>query len=421
MEMNLLLSAIIFLPVSMTISGIFLVILLFKQLHMVSRDRTMFCPYYFKKMWLLFIIFSIFQGIFAINKLFHFAGLIGHYLLYWLILWQINNVIISIKDLKKVFLFVSISGSLLSIIAILTYFGFNPQIKLFYFPFYGGEYLINLETGKYIQKASGFAMNPNIMGCFLLITIFITISNFEFKETFPNPLRHPPYPLQRGRRDGDKNILIWNGHDRFLQILLILQTIGLMLTKSRGAIISCIIGLILLLFFKKFRYLIPVLIGFLFVFILNFEKYTNLLSTVFSQNYSTNLQRLEVWQTGLKILNDFPMGIGILNFENIYPHYLQANSKFLPHAHNWYLQTFIESGILGALTFYIFYFYLIYFVFKNLNSKYTTIPVTLLCFSIFNLTDYVLTDNRICILLTIIIFAGLKLYTLDSKSESEER
>jgi len=126
------------------------------------------------------------------------------------------------------------------------------------------------------------------------------------------------------------------------------------------------------------------------------------LSNTFNIEYSTNLQRINVWKNTLKIIKDYPLGIGIMNFDNVYKNYQSIGEKYLYHAHSWYLQVCLESGIVGFLL--LFSSLLTYI----LSLKDVIIKLALLSFLVFNITDYVLNDNRICFILVILIYLGEK-------------
>ncbi len=60
-------------------------------------------------------------------------------------------------------------------------------------------------------------------------------------------------------------------------------------------------------------------------------------------------ERLAIWQSALYMLADHPVtGIGLGMFQRVYPEYmLPAYHNTHPHAHNLFLQTWLDSGMLG--------------------------------------------------------------------------
>lgn len=367
----------------MTLSGILLLILLFLCLKDNNIEKA-FIPSRIKNFWYLFLIYSILQTFFTLNPVFHLGGIIGHYLIYWLIFWMLGQSLSTEQDLEYCLKSILISGTILSVIAAFVYFGWKPDIKLLYIPLFQGEFLLNFQaTNDYGHRvrASGFMMNPNILGSYLLISLISSLG------------------------------LLINDKKNYNFFSIFIQTIALALSKSRGAILSLFTGFILLFgLIKKYRLLILSLFSLGAVFLLYIsEDFIKIVLSVSDPSYHSNQLRFQVWETAIDIIKQHPFGIGILSYENLYKeNYYQPGTSYISHVHNWYLHTAVESGIIGSILFFSFYLYLLYYFYQNLREDKKFILIALISFSIFNLTDYVLTDTRICFLLTILIFAGIK-------------
>jgi O-antigen ligase len=65
------------------------------------------------------------------------------------------------------------------------------------------------------------------------------------------------------------------------------------------------------------------------------------------------LERLAHWQAAVAMTDDHPLlGVGFGNYEAAYPRYALMNWPFpLGHAHNYYLNTLAETGIVGLLAY----------------------------------------------------------------------
>ena len=61
--------------------------------------------------------------------------------------------------------------------------------------------------------------------------------------------------------------------------------------------------------------------------------------------------RLSIWRDSLPIIKDHPLGIGLRNYEKVFPVYNISNlsDKLVDHAHNDYLQLLIETGWIGFI------------------------------------------------------------------------
>ena len=84
--------------------------------------------------------------------------------------------------------------------------------------------------------------------------------------------------------------------------------------------------------------------------------------------------RLDFWRDSLPIIKDHPLGIGLRNFEKVFPVYNVSNlsNKIVDHTHNDYLQLLIETGWIGFLTImagFIIFMIKSAFLIKRLDSK----------------------------------------------------
>ena len=63
------------------------------------------------------------------------------------------------------------------------------------------------------------------------------------------------------------------------------------------------------------------------------------------------VSRTHLWRQGMSLIHDYPFtGSGLKTFWLVHPTYaLLSNLRFLQHAHNSFLEVWIEQGILGAL------------------------------------------------------------------------
>ena len=170
-------------------------------------------------------------------------------------------------------------------------------------------------------------------------------------------------------------------------IILLVILLALYFTHSYGGWIGLITGILYLIyktrkltinFFdfkaglkkstKKLLYLISILF---FIVIIFFEAQNPKFQRIFDwQTRSAVSTRLEIWQTSLLIIDRFPFGTGLGNFETIYQETV-PEIKFPPlewlvnKAHNLYLNLWIEMGGMGLVAF----LWLIYVFFKKSTNK----------------------------------------------------
>jgi O-antigen ligase len=146
-----------------------------------------------------------------------------------------------------------------------------------------------------------------------------------------------------------------------LMITAIFLGFLLLLTGSRGAMITATVGLVMLVFYA-FRFsLLPValILGGLFIF--NWSFVTKLFLDV---RFDSVEDRIDLIYFGFKTVMEHPLlGIGLKQFQNHFhdmPFYLLGRTS-----HNAYLEIAVEMGILGLGVFVTF---LIYVGFSVLSS-----------------------------------------------------
>lgn len=148
----------------------------------------------------------------------------------------------------------------------------------------------------------------------------------------------------------------------------------IILTWSRGAWLGLLLcGLLFLLIWnRRSIYLIlagvaavPVLPLFLPDSIVSrFTSIGNLADT--STSY-----RVNIWRGAVHMLRDYwscGIGIGEAAWNTVYPRYALASIETAPHAHNLYLQVWIETGIIGLLLLLAFLFLLLQCNFSYYND-----------------------------------------------------
>jgi cytochrome c-type biogenesis protein CcmH/NrfG len=141
----------------------------------------------------------------------------------------------------------------------------------------------------------------------------------------------------------------------FPGLTLILGGLGLFFTYSKGGWVGFLLSLALLVFIilgRKHRFLFFVsffiLIGLFLVLI-----FSGILPSVKFRGFVGSLQvRIDYWRAGLGMLRDYlPFGSGLGTFGTLYAKYQLAGAGETQMAHNNYLQVWIETGILGIISF----------------------------------------------------------------------
>ncbi len=89
----------------------------------------------------------------------------------------------------------------------------------------------------------------------------------------------------------------------------------------------------------------------------------------FNEPLSSNGWRLILWKNGIEVFKGYPLfGIGVNAYESFMVHVMPENDIFLPlsHAHNSFLMHLITFGIVGFITFCLFYGKIVFDLVKNI-------------------------------------------------------
>ena len=146
---------------------------------------------------------------------------------------------------------------------------------------------------------------------------------------------------------------------RLVIIALGVSLVALALTQSRGGILGTAVGLLALGIWRERRLgwvavagaaglIVLVLLG-------QGNAFVEFLLRMDAKS-GTLASRLEVWQRGVLMVQDFPFtGIGIGTYNNIahalYPFFIASPDEVVAHAHNNLLEVAVDLGIPGLIAF----------------------------------------------------------------------
>jgi O-antigen ligase len=161
---------------------------------------------------------------------------------------------------------------------------------------------------------------------------------------------------------------------------LSLAVIGtaLIFTGTRGAWVGALAGSFFLMRGLSKRYLWGGVLILICLFFLLPSQYQDRIKSITDIHYSYTINmmdkadngkianasqpRLLIWASGLKMIRDFPLGVGQGNVEDVYPRYripTNDSEPTVPHLHDNFLQIAAQNGWLGfaVYLFWIFAFY----------------------------------------------------------------
>lgn len=179
----------------------------------------------------------------------------------------------------------------------------------------------------------------------------------------------------------------WNSFERriFLGCILAVLFVALILAQSYAGIFGVFITLVLYIIYelnrekerKSHSFLKRLIIYALLFFILggsiavslNIEKFQNLIKFDERTSIST---RLEIWKVGSYFIKENPIiGIGLGQFQHLYIENAEQILNRKPfeevrlHSHNVFMETWLNSGLLGIISF----IWIIYIAFMQLKKK----------------------------------------------------
>jgi len=219
-----------------------------------------------------------------------------------------------------------IAAAVISVYSIYQYF-WGYQHTIDFLKKTNDDFLLNSPYARDIllqKRAIGTFPSPNILAGYLIMAFFLSLTHIQ-AHRLPSLACAP------------------------------IIAIALILTKSLGAYLSLIIALIMLFFLsykniKKHKLIAAICFIFIslgIVFIVS-SKWGRLMNLDNPHNPIT--QRLNYWRISMAAIKDHPfLGIGPGNFQEVFLRYKVGWSIDTRYSHNIFLQTWLETGIIGLI------------------------------------------------------------------------
>ena len=247
----------------------------------------------------------------------------------------VSNLALTKQKLDSALEAVSVSGGVVGFIGILE-MAFSGKPFTFPNPFWSFLDKIALDilpvqinTRFITERANSTFENPNVFASFMVIIFPLAIYSF-FNE----------------KNKKRKWILL-------ISIVLILG--GIVTTYSRGAYIAILISAVILFFLGKKQTAFISIIGALMLVTVP-DKFFDRISSL-GPGDTASMIRIDIWKSCYKIIKEnffFGIGPGVQNVWNIL---LSRFNIDQPHAHNIFIELFVEGGIFGVLIFCVFLFF----------------------------------------------------------------
>ena len=291
----------------------------------------------------LFILFDLFilAGVISVYtspETLKALGLFKAYILEGVIFWFMYVILIDTKE--KFFKSITAVGVLVSYLAI---FGIFQFFTLFGLPasWWG--------PGSEPRRVVSFYTYPNAVALLItpVLAFFSTLLIF-YKNIFPDTNQLKMKVKIEKKRGGQRALLSKN----ILIFVNILGIILLVLTFSRGAWLGYIASIVMLLFFSQFRrfVFISLILGLAVIFLIPATR--NRISPIFTGKDPASFERVKLYKASFQIIKESPiLGAGLYGFRSAYLEIRESeNDEILNYPHNFFLNFWIETGLLGLLS-----------------------------------------------------------------------
>ncbi len=161
----------------------------------------------------------------------------------------------------------------------------------------------------------------------------------------------------------------------FYIIVMLTSLHMLLITATRMPLLAVILVISLMLIIKlRWKGVIAAFVILIsaFIYVITDDymlvRFDNFFAS-FNEPLSSNGWRLILWKNGIEVFKGYPLfGIGVNAYESFMVHVMPENDIFLPlsHAHNSFLMHLITFGIVGFITFCLFYGKIVFDLVKNI-------------------------------------------------------
>lgn len=242
-----------------------------------------------------------------------------------LIMFAIINSPLKKRDFDWIFNAIAFAGLLVSIYAVYQYIVGVPM---------GSGWVDTSENIGLTVRVFATFENPNIFAEFLIMALPLTFARALRQLSDKKWLSAMMFGVPAGA-----------------------MVVALLMTASRAGWLGFAFGLVVFVLLINMKFIIPMFFGGVAMVPLLPESILNRISTIGSLSDSSNLYRYNLWKSSYEIIHDFfvtGIGTGYLAFRTITPYYMKNMAPY--HAHNTYIQTMVEFGLVGLVLFLLWCF-----------------------------------------------------------------
>lgn len=135
----------------------------------------------------------------------------------------------------------------------------------------------------------------------------------------------------------------------FAILSLVPIVINLLFTFTRSSWLGFLAGAVIIGAYRSKKLLLPLVLVVAGVIVLASPQMQERMSSIFNPYHEHNIERLRMWQTGVRIFADHPViGIGDIGIEQVWPMYAPPEWKPEGHLHNNLITLLVTVGLIGT-------------------------------------------------------------------------
>ena len=168
--------------------------------------------------------------------------------------------------------------------------------------------------------------NPNVLGEYLLLVIPVCISLFFANKNWFAKI--------------------------CIAVMACIMLVCLALTYSRGCYLGILVAAAIFAVLLNIRFILLLIAGVISLPFVLPQSIMSRFTSIGNMSDSSTKYRLSIWTSSWEVIKDYwyrPIGQGAEAFNKVYPLYAQSGVG-TQHAHNFFLQTTIETGIVGIIS-----------------------------------------------------------------------
>lgn len=345
------------------------------------------------KRWWLPILLFLLAAVISVFVSADFKHALGRFRAYFVepifVFLILLDIVRSKKQLQNIFWALGLSSLFISIYAIVQYI-FNLNIPADY----------NVPN---LKRATSFYDYPNAVGLYVapIVTLFCgLLIGMKHRNT------------ETQKHTTDERLLIFVL--LFYCLVVLTGIIAVILAVSKGAIFGILVGLFFMLMFTKMRWWVVGLVIISTILILIVPATSKKVVPIITFQETSGDVRLVLWEGTWNLIKANPVfGAGLAGFQKAYPNYkLNKHTEILVYPHNILLNFWVETGLLGLISF--LWILVLFFIQgfeiwrkKELNIEYLILDIVLMgsmiCIIAHGIVDVPYFKNDLSILFWLII------------------